>query len=89
MVGYKHIYLSEEEPYGKSKYDYDYQIDINREGKPYSIKLKGKEIDKNKILGGLYGLDKLLFKIYASGSKIILDQGLDVDDYDIYFRSDY
>ena len=28
--GYKHIYLSEEEPYGKSKYDYDYQIDINR-----------------------------------------------------------
>lgn len=87
--GYKHIYLSEEEPYGKSKYDYDYQIDINREGKPYSIKLKGKEIDKNKILGGLYGLDKLLFKIYASGSKIILDQGLDVDDYDIYFRSDY
>lgn len=87
--GYKHIYLSEEEPYGKSKYYYDYQIDINREGKPYSIKLKGKEIDKNKILGGLYGLDKLLFKIYASGSKIILDQGLDVDDYDIYFRSDY
>lgn len=87
--GYKHIYLSEEEPYGKSKYNYDYQIDINREGKPYSIKLKGKEIDKNKILGGLYGLDKLLFKIYASGSKIILDQGLDVDDYDIYFRSDY
>lgn len=87
--GYKHIYLSEEEPYGKSKYNYDYQIDINREGKPYSIKLKGKEIDKNKILGGLYGLDKLLFKIYASGSKIILDEGLDVDDYDIYFRSDY
>ena len=87
--GYKHIYLSEEEPYGKSKYNYDYQIDINREGKPYSIKLKGKEIDKNKILGGLYGLDELLFKIYASGSKIILDQGLDVDDYDIYFRSDY
>ena len=40
-------------------------------------------------MGGLYGLDKLLFKIYASGSKIILDQGLDVDDYDIYFRSDY
>ena len=55
----------------------------------YLLKLKGKEIDKNKILGGLYGLDKLLFKIYASGSKIILDQGLDVDDYDIYFRSDY
>ena len=33
--GYKHIYLSEEEPYGKSKYYYDYQIDINREVKPY------------------------------------------------------
>ena len=91
--GYKHIFLSQEVPYSRygstSRYDYDYQIDIDREGRPYSIKLKGQEINKNKILGGLYGLDKLLFKIYASGSKIILDEGLDVDDYDIYFRSEY
>lgn len=91
--GYKHIYLSMEEPtssYGSvSKYKYDYQIDINRLGKPYSIKLKNEEIDTKKILGGLYGLDKLLFKIYSSGAKIILDKGMDPEDYDIYYRTDY
>lgn len=85
--GYKHIYLSEEEE--EEEYSCDYQIDINKEGKPYSIKLKGNEIDKNKILGGLYGLDKLLFKIYAHGSKIILDRGDDPEEYDIWFREDY
>lgn len=85
--GYKHIYLSENED--EEEYSCDYQIDINKEGKPYSIKLKGDEIDKNKILGGLYGLDELLFKIYAHGSKIILDQGEDPEEYDIWFREDY
>ncbi|MBA4509962.1 hypothetical protein H1057_18250, partial [Clostridium sporogenes] len=85
--GYKHIYLSENED--EEEYSCDYQIDINKEGKPYSIKLRGDEIDKNKILGGLYGLDKLLFKIYAHGSKIILDCGDDPEEYDIWFREDY
>lgn len=91
--GYKHIYLSLEEPtsiYGKvSKHSYDYQIAINRLGKPYSIKLKNNEIDTKKILGGLYGLDRLLFKIFSSGAKIILDKGMDPEDYDIYYRTDY
>lgn len=91
--GYKHIYLSLEEPksiYGRvSKHSYDYQIAINRLGKPYSIKLKNNEIDTKKILGGLYGLDRLLFKIFSSGAKIILDKGMDPEDYDIYYRTDY
>lgn len=84
--GYKHIYLDEEEK--DRKYSYDYQIDLDNDGKPYSIKLRDEEINPKKILGGLYGLEKLLFKIYASGSKIILDQGNNVDDYDyeLYYR---
>lgn len=85
--GYKHIYLDEEEE--DRKYSCDYQINIDNEGKPYSIKLGGNEIDTNKILGGLWGLDKLLFKIYAHGSKIVLDQGEDPEDYDLYYREDY
>lgn len=35
---YRHIYLSEEDT--DRKYSCDYQIDVDREGKPYSIKLK-------------------------------------------------
>ncbi|HAR84472.1 hypothetical protein IO99_00480 [Clostridium sulfidigenes] len=78
--GYKHIYLDEEEK--DRKYECDYQIDIDGEGKPYSIKLKGSEINTKKIMGGLYGLDKLLFKIYSSGAKIVLDQGECDEDYE-------
>ncbi|MEG1870974.1 MAG: hypothetical protein RR192_03130 [Peptostreptococcaceae bacterium] len=84
---FTHIYMDIEEK--NYEYRYDYKIDIDEEGKPYSIELKGNEIDKNKILGGLYGLDELLFKIYAHGSKIVLDNGMDPEDYDIYFKEDY
>ena len=85
--GYKHIYLNIYDT--DRRWECDYQINIDGEGKPYSIKLKGNEIDKNKIIGGLYGLDKLLFKIYAHGSKIVFDNGMDPYEYDIYFREDY
>lgn len=81
--GYKRIYLDEEEK--DYKHDCDYQIAINKEGKPYSIKLKGNEINTKKIMGGLYGLEELLFKIYASGAKIVLDNGNDPEDYDLYY----
>lgn len=91
--GYVHIYMQNQQDSGyssylsgNSKYSYDYQIDLDKEGKPYSVKFKGKEIDTKKICGGLYGLDRLLFKIYASGSKIILDHGTDADNYDLYYR---
>lgn len=82
--GYKRIYLDEEEK--GYKHDCDYQIAIDKEGKPYSIKLKGDELNTKKIIGGLYGLEELLFKIYAGGAKIVLDNGNDVDDYDLYYR---
>lgn len=80
--GYKHIYLDNEDDEPENKWRYGYQIDIDKEGKPYSIKFKGQEINTKKIMGGLYGLDKLLFKIYASGAKIVLDQGEEADDYE-------
>ncbi len=86
--GYIHIYLDnkDEKPYGK--WDYSCSLALDKEGKAYSIKLNGKEIDSKKIMGGLYGLDNLLFKIYASGAKIILDQGEEAEDYEeiLYYR---
>lgn len=80
--GFKHIYIDNEDEEPNYKWSYAYQIDIDEEGKPYSIKLKGKEIDTKKIMGGLFGLDNLLFKIYASGAKIVLDQGEDAYNYE-------
>lgn len=86
--GYTHIYIDNDEDEADRKYDYSYQIDIDNKGKPYSIKFKGDEINTKQIMGGLYGLDKLLFKIYASGAKIKLDQGDDADDYDLYYNQE-
>lgn len=83
---FTHIYIDEEEK--DRKYDCDYQINISKD-KPYSIKLKGDGINTKKILGGLYGLDRLLFKIYSTGAKVELDCGDDPDDYEIYYESDY
>lgn len=83
---FTHIYLDTEEK--DNKYLCGYQINIKEE-KPYSIKLKGREINKDTILDGLYGIDEFLFKIYAHGSKIVLDNGTDPEDYDIYYREDY
>lgn len=86
--GYTYIYIhnDDDEPY--SQYDYNYHIDIDKEGKPYSIKFKGDEINTKKIMGGLWGLDKLLFKIYSSGAKIVLDRGDDPDRYDLYYNQE-
>ena len=86
--GYIHIYLDNDEDEPHSQYMYSYQIDIDNEGKPYSIKIKGDEINTKKIMGGLYGLDELLFKIYSSGAKIKLDQGEDPDCYDLYYNEE-
>lgn len=84
--GYYHIYLDEEEK--DYKYSCDYQISIDNEGKPYSIELKGKELDTKKVLGGLWGTDALLFKIYSSGAKIVLDHGTDPEDYDLHLSNE-
>lgn len=86
--GYKRIYLDEDDNDPSYKFEYSYCIVIDKSGKPYSIELKGKEISTKTIMSGLYGLDELLFKIYASGAKIILDKGEYVDDYedDLYYR---
>lgn len=86
--GYHSIYLDNNDDEPDGKYYYSYQIAIDSDGKPYSIKLKGNEINTKKIMGGLYGLDALLFKIYSSGSKITLDQGDDSDDYDLYYNQE-
>lgn len=84
--GYCHIYIDEEEK--DYKYSCDYQINIDKEGKPYSITLRDETLDTRKILGGLYGADALLFKIYGAGSKIVLDHGTDPEDYDLYLSDE-
>ena len=85
--GYKRIYLDLESD--KSKYSCDYEIAIDKEGKIYSTHLGDIDITKKIKIGNLYGLNEMIFKIYSSGAKIILDQGMDSDNYDTYLGEDY
>lgn len=81
------IYIDKDEDI--DKYKCNYRISMDKEGKSYSIRVKDSEINAHYlIMKGLYGLDSLLLKIYASGAKIKLDEGNDPEEYEIYYNSE-
>lgn len=86
---YTYIYIHTEEDEPDSKYDYEYIISLDSNNKPYSIRFNGEEINPKNIMGGLFKLDALLFKIYSTGATIKLDQGYDIEDYDLYYNREY
>ena len=55
------------------EYRCKYKLTVNRDGTVNSIGIGGHEFNNGLIMGGLYGLDETLFKIYASGAKVIVD----------------
>ena len=66
------------------KYDCKYRIDVDaKTGQVGSIRFKEnqysgnkafKEFDTRTIMGGFYGLEKTLFKMYARKSKLVIDE---------------
>jgi hypothetical protein len=75
---YSSIYIAFDKDDDKSEYSCQYRICADSEGSVSSVNIDGKKFDNKVIMGGLYGFDKTLFKIYAAGAKIIIDDG-DVD----------
>lgn len=66
-----------------SEYNCKYRLHVNEEGKVYSVEIKEKEFgvsrsienfDIKAVTKGLHGLEETLFKIYASGAKLIVDE---------------
>jgi len=67
-----------------SMYGCKYRIDVDaKTGQVGSIRLKEdqyasnkefKEFDTRTIMGGFYGLEKTLFKMYARKSKLVIDE---------------
>jgi len=80
--GYVDIYLDSDKK--NSKYSCDYQIRIDPNGKVWNAKMDGRDFDKNKEFGALFGVGELLFKIYATGAKLTVDQ--DIDDYNLSYH---
>lgn len=57
----------------KSQYNCKYRLVLDKEGYINSVEIADKSFDKKTIMGGLYGLEATLFKLYTHGSKVILD----------------
>ena len=82
-----YIYLDEREDINKNNCKYRIGIYQN---KVFTIKYNNKELTSKKILGGMYGLDALMFKLYANKVDFVLDKGYDPSDYEIsYSNPDY
>lgn len=86
---YSLTYISLDKKEDKSEYSCEYRLAVDKDGKIYSLKIEDKEIARNNIMAGFHGLGNTLFKIYASGAKIVLDQGDDAEDYVLNYREDY
>jgi hypothetical protein len=72
------VHIAFDKDSDKGRYSCDYQIGIDSNGKMTRADIDGKKFDNKIIMGGLYGFDETLFKIYASGAKVIIDDN-DVD----------
>lgn len=81
-----HIYLDPQE--GTGKYSCAYSISMSKTG-IYSIKLRDGAITTKDILDSFVGFEDFLFKIYAAGSKITLDEGEYPSDYDLELKNEY
>ncbi|ENY8491856.1 TPA: hypothetical protein ACGI4R_001437 [Clostridioides difficile] len=73
----------------KSKYRCEHSILLRKDGTIASYRYENREISSKDIMSGFDNFGDLLFKIFAHGSKIILDLGNDIEDYDLTNGEDY
>lgn len=84
------LYLSLDEEEGKSKYSCKFRIHVYlKEGKILSIDADGTKLDKAKNSTSLHGFADTLFKMYASGVKIVDDGAQERDLCRFPDRRDY
>lgn len=79
--GYRHIHIGKEA--GMDKYRCEYQIDIDKEGCIYSMKIDEGDVKRKKCVGPFYGAERKLMAAYAMKSKVNLDQGEYPHNYDL------
>lgn len=74
----KHIYINPEED--KAWYRCKYKISLDaKDNTVLSVLIGDQEFDNKTIMGGLYGPDQMLFKMWTRQSKLI------IDDYETVF----
>lgn len=83
--GYRHIFIGTES--GMDKYRCEYQLDINKEGRIYSMKIGEEDLKNKKCVGPFYNAERKLMAAYAMKAKVTLDEGDDPDNYDLVIES--
>ncbi|WP_374964577.1 hypothetical protein [Lysinibacillus sp. RS5] len=57
----------------KRQYECKYRLTLNAQGTINTVEIGGHEFKNSVIMGGLRGIGRTLFKAYARGTKIIID----------------
>jgi len=79
------VYIDKEPDKDSSYCAYDLHLSKDKETGKYdilSIRVDDKKPGEALSMGRLYGMEKILFNVYAMKGRIELDQGLDADDYE-------
>ncbi|MNB92491.1 hypothetical protein D3C75_395950 [compost metagenome] len=77
--GNTYIYMDPEAD--KSQYRCKYMIAIEEDGTVWRAEVKDKAFDNRVIMGGLYGVEAKLFKMWTQKAKLI------IDDYETEFSN--
>lgn len=64
----------------KENYQCSFHLLIDEAGTLRSARLEGKNVEKGLFLGGLYGFEKTIFRLYTAKTRLIID----TDEPDVY-----
>lgn len=73
---------------GKSEYQCDFRLGINRDGDVYHLAFGGKEVSKSLFMGPFYGFERTLFQLYAAKTTLIVEADDHADNYSTEFPYD-
>ncbi|HBS60608.1 MAG TPA: hypothetical protein DEA44_15280 [Firmicutes bacterium] len=67
-----HIYFDEDGD--KEQWQCKYRLCVSEDGTIFSAEIRDKKFDNRVIMGGLRGFEETMFKLFASGGKIVIDE---------------
>ena len=71
---YGSTYVSIDPEEDVSEYSCKYRLTLDEDGTVRRAEIGDKSFDNKVIMGGLYGLDATIFKMWTRGSKLIIDK---------------
>lgn len=82
---YGSTYICLDEDAGKSEYNCDFRLAIDKDGQVYSLMLGAKDVAKTIFMGPFYNFERTLFQLYAAKSKVIVPDGAEPHDFETSF----